>query len=476
MEARETIVSPAEIDRSSRAPLLLMFVLAAAWLWIGSLLGMIASIKMHAPAFLSDVSWLTYGRVRPASTNAFVFGFASQAGMAVALWLVARLGRTIVQGVLFIIVGIIAWNVGVALGVGGVLMGDGTGYEAFEFPRYASAVLMVAYLIIGAFTLMMFHERRERALYPSMWYVLAALCWFPWVYATAQFLLVFSTVRGVLQVIVAGWAGHNLMSLWLAPLAVSAAYYFIPKLANRPLHSRALAIFGFWLLAIFGAHGGIPSGTPAPRWVAAVSDVGIVLGLISILAVATNLHRTLERGYARAWNDPGAKFVIVGCGAYVALGLIRAVCVIASVGKPAGLTLATLGVSQLFLLGFVNLVFAGAIYWIAPRLSESLREPASFVGLNFWTASVGAALASGPLIIGGIVQGQALGSPALNFIDTVRRTIPFMGMATLGATLVLVGATILLVNVSRWVCLACCSCSASDKSVARSVKISGRRA
>ncbi|MSU19833.1 MAG: hypothetical protein EXS30_00385 [Pedosphaera sp.] len=476
VETRETIVTTAEVDRSSRAPVLLMFVLAAVWFWVGSLLGMVASIKMHAPDFLSDVSWLTYGRVRPAATNAVVFGFASQAGMAVALWLVARLGRNLVQGALFIVVAVLAWNVGVALGVGGVLMGDGTGYECFEFPGYSSAVLLVGYLIIGAFTLITFHGRTERRLYPSMWYVMAALCWFPWVYATVQLLLIFSSVRGVLQIIVAGWAGHNLMSLWLAPLVLAAAYYFMPKAANKPLHSRALAVFGFWLLAIFGAYGGIPAGTPVPRWVAAVSDAGLVLGVTAVLAFATNVHLTLQGVYARVWSDSGAKFFIAGCGAYLVVGLIRAISVIASIGHPGALTITSMGTSQLFLLGFVSLVLVGAIYSISPQLSDRRSERPSFVGLNFWLAGLGAILVSMPLIIGGFVQGQALDNPALNFIDVVRKTVPFMGIATLGSLLVLVGATVLLVNVCRFSYLSWCSCCISEKPSTRFVKISGRGA
>src|SRR5438034_7058519 len=86
-------ITAAEIDASCRLPLLVLFVSAAVWLVIGSAFALVASIKFHSPDFLADCSYLTYGRVRPASTNAMLYGFCLQAGLSVVLWMVARLGR-----------------------------------------------------------------------------------------------------------------------------------------------------------------------------------------------------------------------------------------------------------------------------------------------------------------------------------------------------------------------------------------------
>ena len=73
-------VPSAEIDASCRAPVLLLFVSAAAWLLLGTILHMVATLKFHSPGFLSDCAFLTYGRVHPVATNAFVYGFCVQAG------------------------------------------------------------------------------------------------------------------------------------------------------------------------------------------------------------------------------------------------------------------------------------------------------------------------------------------------------------------------------------------------------------
>src|ERR1035437_8159530 len=54
---------PAAIDASCRLPLVVLFLCAAVWLVIGSAFTLIASIKLHEPGFLADSAWLTYGRV-----------------------------------------------------------------------------------------------------------------------------------------------------------------------------------------------------------------------------------------------------------------------------------------------------------------------------------------------------------------------------------------------------------------------------
>src|SRR6266446_5917884 len=149
-----------EINDSCRMPLLVMFVSAAVWLVIGSVFGLIASIKFHLPSFLADCAWLTYGRVRPAYINALLYGFGIQAGLGVTLWLFARLGRTTVAQPLLVTVGIL-----------GILAGDGTGFETLEMPRYAALILFLGYLMIALRSALTFHQRRERPLFVSQWFL-----------------------------------------------------------------------------------------------------------------------------------------------------------------------------------------------------------------------------------------------------------------------------------------------------------------
>ena len=176
---------PAQIDASCRLPLVLLFLSGAVWLLIGSAFGLIASIKFHAPGFLADSAWLTYGRVQPAGVNCFLYGFACRRGWvspcgcsrawAAPPW--PRRGWSSLAR--------LCWNVGVTAGVLGILAGGSTGFENLEMPRYAARLLLLGYLMMALWGVLTFHRRRERQVYVSQWFLLAALFWFPWIYSTA---------------------------------------------------------------------------------------------------------------------------------------------------------------------------------------------------------------------------------------------------------------------------------------------------
>src|ERR1700721_232353 len=82
-----------KIDASCRLPLFPLFAGAALWLIAGLVLALIASIKFHAPDFLANRPFLTYGRVQPAANDAILYGFAIPAALGVILWIFARLSR-----------------------------------------------------------------------------------------------------------------------------------------------------------------------------------------------------------------------------------------------------------------------------------------------------------------------------------------------------------------------------------------------
>src|SRR6266513_2680415 len=109
-------VERALIDASTRVPVLMFYTSAIVWLLIGTLLAGFVSFKLHAPDLLSNISFLTWGRVRPAHMNIMVYGWASMAGIGTAIWLMARLCRTVLRYPLLLVTGGAFWNLGVLLG------------------------------------------------------------------------------------------------------------------------------------------------------------------------------------------------------------------------------------------------------------------------------------------------------------------------------------------------------------------------
>src|SRR5438034_10706792 len=71
----------AYIDASTRVPVLMFYTSAIAWLILGTVLAMVVSFKLHSPDLLGNISFLTWGRLRPAHMNVMVHGWASMAGI-----------------------------------------------------------------------------------------------------------------------------------------------------------------------------------------------------------------------------------------------------------------------------------------------------------------------------------------------------------------------------------------------------------
>ena len=435
-------VPSAEIDASCRAPVLLLFISGAAWLLIASVFGLIATLKFHSPNILAGSSFLTYGRVHPAALNALVYGFAIQAGLGVGLWIISHLGRTKLAMSPIIIAGMILWNLGLTAGICGILYGDGTGYEWLEFPRYATGFLFFGYLAIGLGAMMTFHLRRESQLFISQWLLLAAIFWLPWIYSTAQLLLVVKPVRGVMQAIIDWWYINNLTTIWLGFTGLAAIFYFIPKILNRPLHSHYAGIFIFWTLAIFGSWGGIPIGSPLPAWIPTMSSVGAVLTVIPVLAVAWNVYKTFD-GNSSPSSAP-LKFITFGTLAFVLSGLAAAIASLQPVSEVVNFTWFTPAQTQLAVYGFFAMTMFGAIYYIVPRLLGVELAPAR-VKLHFWLAAVGIAVYVLSLGAGGVQEGNLLNGPK-PFMDIAKSTLMPLRMSTLGDLLMLLAHILFLSN------------------------------
>src|SRR5256886_13773158 len=103
----------ARIDASTRVPVLMFYASAMVWMLIGTLLAGFVSFRLHSPDWFSDVSVLTWGRLRPVHMNGMIYGWASMVAMGTAIWLMARLCRTTLRPPLLIATGLRFWDIGV---------------------------------------------------------------------------------------------------------------------------------------------------------------------------------------------------------------------------------------------------------------------------------------------------------------------------------------------------------------------------
>jgi cytochrome c oxidase cbb3-type subunit 1 len=432
-----------QIDESTRLPALIFLGTAIAWLFAGTIFALLASFKMHTPGFLGETEWLTFGRVRTAHLNTVIYGWATNSGIAVSFWLMARLSRTLLRHAGILYVSGAAWNLGVLIGTVGILAGDSQSIEWLEFPPYATPLLFVSYALIGVWGIITFRFRRTEHTYVSQWYLLAALFWFPWLYSVAQIMLIFSPTVGVIQSLANWWFAHNVLGLWFTPIGLAAAYYFIPKVLGKPIHSYHLSVLGFWSLAFFYNWAGVHHliGGPIPVWVQSAGIVASLMMVIPVIVTAINHHLTVVGSFGAVWNSPTLRFIVFGAVNYTLTSLAGSTMSLRSVNQVTHFTHFTVAHAHHGMYAFFTMVMFGSIYYIMPRILRKEWPSASLISLHFWTTAIGISIYVVGLSIGGAIQGLQLldveGHPA--FLDIMSKTVPWLFSRSVSGVFMLVG-------------------------------------
>jgi len=440
-----------EIEASCCFPLVGLFGGAVLWLFLGLIFALINSLRFHNPHLFADESFLSYGRVHAAQVSAILYGFGVPCALGSGLYLICRLGRTPLAGSVAALLGMVLWNSAVTVGVIAVLCGGGTGFESFDLPAFVSVPLLVAYLLIGISGLLTFHNRTVETLYPSQWFVLGSLFWFPWIFSTATAMLLCMPARGVMQPIIAWWYAHNFSTVFLGFAGLGAIFYFIPKLIGRPLHNSYVAALAFWTLALFGSCGGIPNGSPLPSWIVSLALVGTVLTAVPLLAVGWNLYATVRTNPDALDSHITLRFTYVAMFFWLIAGIQQIVGVLPNVSAMTDYTWFGVAHWELYHYGFFALAMFGAMYYILPRLIDSINPPAwkpGLVKLHFWFTLVGVIIAYLALVVGGIGEGYLLSNPAYDFNHVMAGTLMALRLATMGDLLLVIGTIFFLLNIA----------------------------
>ncbi len=421
-------VERALIDASTRLPVLVFYTSAVAWLIVSTVFAVFAYFKLHAPDTFAGVAFLTWGRLSPTQFDMLIYGWGSMVGMGTAIWLMARLCRTTLRHPLLLVSGAAFWNLGVLMGVLGVLAGDSTGYEWLEFPGYSAIALFCAYLLIMTWALIMFRFRRTGQVYITQWYLLGAFLWFPWLYAAAQLMLFVFPVQGVMQAAVNWWFANNLLFLWFGSIGLGTAYYMIPKVIGRPVHSYYLATLGFWTFALFSSWTGMQRlvDGPFPAWMITASIAATILTLIPVATVGLNHHMTMRGYFSLMRYSPTLRFTVFGAVAYTVFSLVGVLMSLRSVARIVHFTEASIGYTYLGFYAFFTMVMFGSMYYIVPRLVGREWRYASLIKLHFWSAAYGIGLMVLLLLVGGFVQGSSLDDPTLPFSEVMDSIQPYL--------------------------------------------------
>jgi cytochrome c oxidase cbb3-type subunit 1 len=444
-----------EIDASTRIPAVFFLGSSMLWLLAGTAFALIASFKLHTPHFLGDLEWLTFGRARTAHLNTVVYGWSVNASFAVAFWLMARLSRSVLRHAGILMVAGMFWNIGVTVGVIGILAGDSTSVEWLEFPPYATPMLFVAYALVGAWAVITFRFGKSGHIYVSQWYVLAALFWFPWLYSIAQIMIIFEPARGTVQALVNWWFAHNVIGLWFTPIGLGAIYYFLPKVLGKPIHSYHLSLLGFWSLAIFCNWAGMHHlvGGPVPAWVITAGIAASFMMIVPVAVTAINHHLTMTGSFDALKFSPTLRFIVFGAFNYTLTSVIGVVQAGRAVSEMLHFTHFTVAHAHQGMYAFFTMVMFGSIYYILPRLLLREWPSAMLIRVHFWTAAAGVTLYVLTLSIGGAVQGWMMNALDADggllypqFLDIMKATLHGLFSRSVAGMLITIGHLAFAVN------------------------------
>ena len=436
------------IDHSVNKAVFYFIMSALVWLVLSSAFALISGIKTFNPLFLCTIEGFTFGRIQAMLNTSMLMGWCGNAIFAIAFWMMARLSSLpIKHGGLLLIAGVI-WNLAVTFALLGIFIGDMTPFAWMEFPIYTGGIFLLAYTLIAVWGIVAFRHRQNPYSYVSQWYILGALLWFPWIFVIGQFFLNWFPLRGVLQAIVHAWYVNALFYLWLAPIALAACYYFIPKLANVSIRSYHLSALAFWTFAIFAAWSGASNlmGAPIPVWLITTSIVFTISLTLPLLIFGVNLLGTIGSIPLEYKRSIPLKYIVFGSWAFLSHLLIKILLSVSSLDALTHFTTVYRGHEWHLVYAFFSMVLFGVLYYLVPTLLKQEWKQEIGLKINFLLSASGTVILLAALYVGGLSQGLQFNNAELSFLEIAIDLKFWMGVKLLGLLLIALANLLFAIN------------------------------
>ncbi|WP_296584185.1 cytochrome-c oxidase, cbb3-type subunit I [Xanthobacter sp.] len=439
-------------------------IAAVVWGIAGFLVGVIAALELAFPAVNLDLSWISFGRLRPLHTSAVIFAFGGNVLLATSFYVVQRTSRARLAGDLapwFVMLG---YNFFIVIAGTGYLLGITQGKEYAEPEWYSDlflTVVWVTYLLVFLVTLL---KRNEPHIYVANWFYLAFIITIAVLHLGNNATIpvsVFSPKSyilwsGVQDAMFQWWYGHNAVGFFLTAGFLALMYYFIPKRAERPVYSYRLSIVHFWALIFIYIWAG-PHHlhyTALPDWAQTLGMTFSVILWMPSWGGMINGLMTLSGAWDKLRTDPVIRMMVVAVAFYGMSTFEGPMMSVKAVNSLSHYTEWTIGHVHSGALGWVAYISFGAIYCLVPWLWNK-REMYSVKAINwhFWVSTLGIVLYISSMWVAGILQGlmwrayTALGFLEYSFIETVEAMHPLYVIRALGGILFLAGALVMAWNV-----------------------------
>src|SRR5690554_4293273 len=433
---------------------------------IGMLVGLLLAVMFIFPNITDNIPWLSFGRLRPLHTNAVIFAFVGNAIFGGVYYSLQRLLKTRMYSDFLSNINFWGWQLIIVAAVLTLPLGYTSSKEYAELEWPIDIAIAVVWVVFGINMIMTILNRRERHLYVAIWFYLATfvtvavLHIFNSLALPVHGLKSYSVYAGVQDALVQWWYGHNAVAFFLTTPFLGLMYYYLPKIANRPVYFYRLSIIHFWSLIFLyiwaGPHHLLYSALP--EWAQNLGVVFSVMLLAPSWGGMINGLLTLRGAWDKVRTDPVLKFFVVALTGYGMATFEGPMLSLKNVNAIAHYTdwiVAHVHVGALAWNGFM--VFA-IVYWLFPRMTKTELYSTKLANFHFWIGTLGIILYTIPLYVAGFQQhmmwkefrpdGMLMYG---NFLDTVTAIMPMYVMRAIGGTFYVVGALVLVYNLYRTV-------------------------
>ncbi|MBL8887058.1 MAG: cytochrome-c oxidase, cbb3-type subunit I [Phycisphaerales bacterium] len=452
------------------------------WGLVAFLVGLIAALQLVVPSvinyttaggarpfafltFLTNVPFLTFGRLRPLHTNAAIFAFAGNAIFAAIYYSTQRLCKTRMWSDTFSRLHFWGWQLIIVLAALTLPLGFTQGKEYAELEWPIDILIAVVWLgFFGTNFFMTLKVRRERHMYVALWFYIATIVTVTMLHVVnslaipAGLFKSYPVYAGVQDAMIQWWYGHNAVAFFLTTPFLGMMYYFMPKAAERPVYSYRLSIVHFWSLVFIYIWAG-PHHlhyTALPAWASTLGMLFSVMLWMPSWGGGINGLLTLRGAWHKLTDDPVLKFFVVGITFYMMSTFEGPMLSVKTVNMLSHYTDWTIAHVHGGTLGWNGFMTFGMIYWLAPRIFQTNLYSKKMAEWHFWIGTLGILLYVIPIYVAGITQGLmwrafdqsgALAFP--DFVETVAKLMPFYWIRVIGGLLYFAGAVMMGYNVLR---------------------------
>ena len=440
------------------------FVLATIlWGAVGMLVGLIAAAQLAWWQLNGGVEWLTFGRLRPIHTNGVIFAFVVNAIFAGVYHSAQRVLRSPIVHEGLAKFHFWLWQVIVVLDVVFLAAGFSQGKEYAEPGLFLDILITVAWVVFALNVFWMIAKRKEKHIYVAIWFYIATLITIAVLHLVeniavpVDFFHSYSIFPGVQDAMIQWWYGHNAVGFLLTTPFLGMMYYYLPKVANRPVFSYRLSILHFWSLVFLYIWAG-PHHlhyTALPDWTQSLGMVfSVMLWAPSWGGMVNGLY-TLRGAFHRLRDEPILKFLVVAITFYGMSTFEGPLMSVKTVNSLSHYTDWNIGHVHSGALGWVAFLIFGVLYYMIPKLWNTKLYSTKLANVHFWTGTIGIVLYVVSMWIAGVTQGLMWrqfsddGVLTYSFIETVTRLMPMYHVRVLGGTLFLFGFLVMIYNVAK---------------------------